>query len=110
MIQEKTVEECIYSRLGGDSDLADILELFVDEMPARVAKLLRHLDEGNWEELRRTAHQLKGAAGSYGFEPISPCANRVERAIRDNESEERIRESVLELVDLCGRVRCGRPE
>ncbi|MBU4399903.1 MAG: Hpt domain-containing protein [Planctomycetes bacterium] len=110
MIQEKTIEECIYSRLEGDSELADILCLFVEEMPARVAKLLLHLDEGNWEELRRTAHQLKGAAGSYGFEPLSPSANRVERAVRDNEPEEQIRESVLELVDLCGRVRCCVPE
>ncbi len=110
MIQEKTIEECVYSRLGGDPDLAEIVELFVGEMPQRTATLLRHLDEKNWEGLRRAAHQLKGAAGSYGFEPISPCAGRVESAVRDGEPEERIRQSVFELVDLCGRLRCGPPE
>ncbi|MCD4727169.1 MAG: Hpt domain-containing protein [Pirellulales bacterium] len=110
MIEEKAIEGYIYSRLGGNSEFADILCLFVEEMPARVAKLLRYLDEGNWEELRRTVHQLKGAAGSYGFKSLSPSANRVERAVRDNEPEDQIRESVLELVDLCGRIRCGVPE
>ena len=109
MITDKTIEG-IYSRLGGDSDLADILQLFVEEMPSRVEKLLRHLNDGNWEELRRTAHQLKGAAGSYGFEQLSPSANKVEHAIRENEPEEQIRESVMELIDLCGRVRCGLPK
>lgn len=110
MFPKKTIEECIYSRLGSDPDYADILNLFVEEMPARVAKLLRDLDEGNWDELQQTAHQLKGAAGSYGFELLSPSANRVELALRDNESEEQIRESVLELVNLCGRIRCDVPE
>ena len=110
MIQNKAIEGYIYSRLGGDPELADILCLFVEEMPARVAKLLRLLDEGNWEELRRTAHQLKGSAGSYGFEPLSPPANRVERAVLDNEPEEQIRESVMELVNLCSRVRYDVPE
>ena len=109
MIPEKTCEEYVYSRLGRDPDLADILQSFVEEMPTRVTKLLHHMDDGNWEELRRTVHQLKGAAGSYGFEPLSPAANKVERAIREEGSEEQIRESVMELVELCGRVRSGVP-
>ncbi len=83
MIQEDTTGECIYSRLSGDPDLRDIVEMFVEEMPGRVASLLDHLSDANWEGLRRAAHQLKGAAGSYGFEPISPSAGRVESAIRD---------------------------
>ena len=109
MNREKTVEECIYSRLGSDHDLEDILNQFVEEMPGRVGKLLRQLDDENWTELRRTAHQLKGAAGSYGFEPISPAASRVEHAISENESVEQIHEAVTELVDLCGRIRSGKP-
>jgi histidine phosphotransfer protein HptB len=109
MIQENTNGESIYSRLGGDPDLHDIVEMFVEEMPGRVARLLDHLSDGNWDGLRQVAHQLKGAAGSYGFEPISPSAGRVESAVRDGEPEQRIREAVLALVDLCGRVRSGQP-
>jgi len=98
--------ESICSRLADDPDLRDIVEMFVEVMPERVSNLTGYLETGDREGLRLAAHQLKGAAGSYGFEPISPCAGRLERAIRDGEPEERIREKVAELVDLCGRIRC----
>ncbi|MCE5266863.1 MAG: Hpt domain-containing protein [Planctomycetaceae bacterium] len=98
----------VYSRLGDDPELAEIVDLFVDEIPQRASVLLRQLHEKDWEALRRTAHQLKGAAGSYGFEPVSPCAARVEAAIRDGLPEEQIRHSVMELVDICGRLRGSR--
>jgi len=101
--------ELVYSRLADDSDLRDIVELFVEEMPGRVANLLGQLEAADWDGLRRTAHQLKGAAGSYGFDAISPAAGKVESAIRDGEPEIRIREAVDELVDLCNRARVGSP-
>jgi HPt (histidine-containing phosphotransfer) domain-containing protein len=113
MIQEKTqseaADEYIYSRLATDPDLCEIVEMFVDEMPGRVAALLDHLNAADWDGLRQTSHQLKGAAGSYGFATISPAAGRVESAVRDGMPEERIREAVSELVNLCGRVRSGQP-
>lgn len=98
---------CVYSRLANDPDLREIVDLFVDEMPGRVANILEQLQAADWEGLRRSAHQLKGAAGSYGFDPISPSAGKVEAAIRDGEPETRIRETVDELIDLCTRARCG---
>jgi HPt (histidine-containing phosphotransfer) domain-containing protein len=109
MIPVSTSGEGIYSRLANDPDLRDIVEMFVDEMPERIAALVGYLESGEMEELRRAAHQLKGAAGSYGFEPISPCAGRLECAIRDGETVERIRETVAELAELCSRIRCDRP-
>lgn len=109
MIQENAVAESIYSSLGGDPDLGELVDMFVAEMPDRVANLLARLNDHDWDGLRTAAHQLKGAAGSYGFGVISPCAGKLESAIRDSEPEERIHESVAELVDLCRRVRCGVP-
>jgi HPt (histidine-containing phosphotransfer) domain-containing protein len=100
----------VYSRLAGDPDLREIVDLFVEEMPGRVSSMLEQLLAADWEALRRSAHQLKGAAGSYGFDPISPSAGKVEAAIRDGEPEQRIRETVDELVDLCTRARCGLPQ
>ena len=109
MIQTNTNVEYIYSQLGEDPDFGDIVEMFAKEMPGRVETMLDCLNREDWEGLRRNAHQLKGAAGSYGFEPLSPCANRVEYAIKNGEPQQRIREAVMELVDLCSRVRCGQP-
>ncbi len=100
----------LYSRLAADPDLAEIVQLFVDEMPNRISQLLDRLEAADWEGLRYTAHQLKGAAGSYGFDPISPSAATVENAIRDGLPEEQIRDATDALLELCRRARGGRPE
>lgn len=99
----------IYSRLADDPDLGEIVEMFVEEMPERINALLSQLDATDWDALTRTAHQLKGAAGSYGFDALSPSAGKVETAVRNGEPEQSIRESVHELVELCNRVRSGVP-
>jgi len=99
--------EPLYSELSRDPGLADILELFVKEMSERVANLREGLEAGDWARLGRTAHQLKGAAGSYGFAPISVGAAGVEQAIRQSLPESRIREAVEELIALCRRARSG---
>jgi len=101
--------DCVYSRLASDPDLREIVDLFVEEMPGRVATMLEQLNAADWDGLRRSSHQLRGAAGSYGFDGISPSAGKVEAAIRDGEPEQRIRETVEELVELCNRTRCGLP-
>lgn len=102
--------EPLYSSLGGDLDLGEIVEMFVDEMPERVGTLLKLLDASDWEALRRAAHQIKGAAGSYGFDPISPCAAQLEQTIKDDQPEEQIRRAVAELADICNRARAGTPQ
>ena len=94
----------LYSDLGADPDLGDLVVLFVEEMPERIDLLLRHRDARDWENLRRTAHQIKGAAGSYGFGPISPLAGRLEQCLSRNEPEETIHAALAELVDLCRRA------
>jgi HPt (histidine-containing phosphotransfer) domain-containing protein len=99
--------EPIYSSFGTDPDLGEIVELFVEEMPGRVQTLVDEYNSGDWGGLRRTAHQLKGAAGSYGFEEISPAAGRLERLLTHEEPEEGVRAAVAELIDLCGRARAG---
>ena len=109
-MNHKTVKkEPIYSALGGDPDLSEIVVMFVDEMPGRIATIEESLATADWEQLRRAAHQLKGAAGSYGFAPSSPCAAKVGDALRSGKPQEQIRATVEELIDLCRRVRAGAP-
>ena len=102
-------ETVLYSALGADPDLIEIVEMFVDEMPDRIAAIQRLLDAQDWAALRRTAHQLKGAAGSYGFDAVSPQATAVEDANHNQQPEEQVRAAVAELLDLCRRVRAGAP-
>jgi histidine phosphotransfer protein HptB len=106
---EQNPADCLYSTFGTDPDLCEIVELFVEEMPSRIQTLVEQCNSGDWEGLRRTAHQLKGAAGSYGFEDISPAAARLERFLGGREPEKVIRNTLQQLVDICSRVRAGGP-
>ena len=101
--------DLLYSRLATNDGLADLVELFVDELPARVAQLRACFDAENWDELQRYAHQINGAAGSYGFDPLTPAATRLERAVAAHDSCEQIAAALEELQTLCQRVRAGTP-
>lgn len=98
-----------YSTLASDPDLAELVELFVAEMPQRLTQLLTDFEQGNWELLGRTAHQLKGAAGSYGFHQLTPAAAELESAVRSGAAIEQIQASLDHLSGMCRCLRAGLP-
>ncbi len=98
----------IISDLSGDSDLIDIIEEFVDELPLRVSAMTEAMNEQNFEELRRLAHQLKGAAGGYGFPCITDSALQVEHGIDLNDTNamtQKLEKDLEALAELCRRAR-----
>jgi histidine phosphotransfer protein HptB len=99
--------EVYYSSLATDPDLSEIVEMFVDEMPGRTRDLQQQFSTQDWDQLARLAHQLKGAAGSYGFDQITPYAARLEKAIRNGLPMGEIQTSYQELLEACGRIRSG---
>lgn len=105
-----TTTELVYSELATDPDLAELVEVFVGEVPDRVSKMIDCAKENDWEGLRRLAHQIKGAAGSYGFAPVTPYAAKLENSLKDNNQEDIIRQQLEDLLDICGRLRAGTNE
>jgi len=102
--------ETIHSSMADDPDYGELVVLYVDEMPDRIAALEQAFDSGNMEDLRRAAHQMKDAAGSYGFDQLTPLAAAVECTVRNGELEDNIQKTLRDLIDLCRRVRAGAPE
>jgi HPt (histidine-containing phosphotransfer) domain-containing protein len=100
----------IYSSFGSDSDMGELVQMFVEEMPDRIAVFERASAQGDKEWLRRAAHQMKDAAGNFGFDQLTPLAVAVEDAIRANDPEEQVLNSLRELIGLCRQVRSGQPE
>lgn len=100
----------IRSRFADDPDMQPIVEMFVDEMPERIASLRSAWEASEIERLRRLAHQLKGSGGGYGFPALGDAAGRLEAAIQQLAgggslaSLERLRQEFDELVGLCQRV------
>ena len=109
MSQSTSETKPLYSSFGDDPDLGEIVQMFVEEMPDRIATLLDQLQASDWEGLRRTAHQLKGAAGSYGFDVLTDTAADLESHVRQGDPETQIHAAVEELVDMCRRLRDGTP-
>ncbi len=97
----------IYSVYGDNPNLAELIEIFVSELPGRVETLQSHAEEEDWEELARVAHQLNGNASSYGFPQLSRLAARIEYACRCMNSPEEIMESLENFVEQCELVRAG---
>ena len=89
--------------------MAELVELFVDEMPDRIQNFTILLEQAEWEELCRAAHQLKGAAGSYGFDAISPVAAAVEDKIRAGYPEHEICQAVEDICEICQHAQAGTP-
>jgi len=110
MSSSQSVTEPVYSSLGDDPDLGELVEMFVDEMPSKIELLQTQFDACDWPSLQRTAHQLKGAGGSYGFDALTPWAARLEDAAKQTASEAEIRRAIEELVAVCRLLRAGSPE
>jgi len=72
----------LYSELRDDPEFARLIDAFVSGLPAKIARLDEVFHAGSLLELARLAHQLKGAAGGYGYPSISEAARPVERYAR----------------------------
>jgi signal transduction histidine kinase/CheY-like chemotaxis protein/HPt (histidine-containing phosphotransfer) domain-containing protein len=80
--------------------LAGILPDFVGGLDARVNAMKDALATENMEDLRRFAHQLKGAGGSYGYPSMSEAALLLETAVREGRVQDA--ESLLnKVVEVC---------
>ena len=99
----------IYSAFGGDPELSTLVDMYVDEMPDRIETITQALSAGDMDLLQRTAHQMKGACGSYGFDQLTPFALAVESSVRECQSITAIQAAVRELVEMCDQVRAGQP-
>jgi HPt (histidine-containing phosphotransfer) domain-containing protein len=98
------------SEFANDPDMREIVEMYVQEMPERIARLNELWSSQQLSELCRLAHQLKGASGGYGFTPVSKAAGSVETTlIKLSEGSAQatlaqLRQQFDELVNLCQRV------
>src|SRR3984893_2474247 len=56
----------ILERLEGNSELlTELVQLFLGEAPQLLEAMRKALQQGDMQELRRSAHSLKGAAGNF---------------------------------------------
>ena len=90
------------STLADDPDMAELVEFFVEEMSDRIDSIQTASQQNDFDQLRTFAHQMKGSATGYGFEPISSTAAELEAMIdatQPTEQTEDLRKQVDALID-----------
>ena len=97
----------LYSDFADDPEMDELIAGFVGRLSATLEDIRAALEEEDLERLRRLAHQLKGAAGGYGFMPISGDAAAIEVALRDGVTPAELASAVEHLTCTCSRVRHG---
>jgi signal transduction histidine kinase/DNA-binding response OmpR family regulator len=65
-----------------DEEMAELRASFAARLPEIATELVTAMDAGDELQVRHIAHQLKGAAGGYGFPSLSAVAHTVEQAAR----------------------------
>jgi len=95
----------IISDLGADEDFVELVEMFVSELPDRIESMRKAIEENDMDSLKRFAHQLKGAAGGYGFPTITDNARELEQSSEAAADMTTICQQVDELANMCQRAR-----
>jgi HPt (histidine-containing phosphotransfer) domain-containing protein len=74
--------------LGGDEQLcSDVIQLFIEDCPARLAAIKSAVDARDADAIRSAAHALKGAAGNLSAKSLFTAAMTLERVAAERRLE-----------------------
>lgn len=82
---EQESDEILVSEYADRPAIARILGTFVQRLTERAAAMQSALEREDCEELKRLAHQLKGAAGSYGYPSLSVAAKDLQEQVEQGQ-------------------------
>ncbi len=114
-VQEVTVSketkqgelEAICSEYANDEDLVVLIDEFAAGLGEDIASMRTVLEGGDYDGLRRLAHQMKGAGGSYGYPMLTETAKVLEEAAKEEDVKTGTT-ALDELEALCQAVNLGR--
>lgn len=103
-LSKPEIADPIYSSLEADPDFGDLVVTFAQLLDERCADLQKAVDARDESALRVLSHQLKGSAGTHGFNSIGQCARALESEVKAG-NWARIETAMATLKQFCGRVR-----
>lgn len=77
----------VFSEFADDPEYQDLLEMFLESLEEQRQELMAARNQGQWEELGRKAHQLKGAGGGYGFPGLTEKALALETCCKARDED-----------------------
>jgi HPt (histidine-containing phosphotransfer) domain-containing protein len=103
---EADAPDAVVSQFVDDPDIVAILGPFVAGLDAQVRAMREALAEHRYEDLRRAAHRMKGAGGSYGYPALTDAARALEDAAK-NEDPAGAASALERLTALCQAIQRG---
>ena len=100
-----TSADSTLGKLMAKPGTAKLVERFLSGLPQRIAAIQSAQAGGDLNQLRVLAHQLKGAAGGYGFTPISQAAAQLENTVNNGADPAALAKSISTLSALCASIR-----
>ena len=71
----------------GEDFLVELIDVYLDDTPVRLAQLRQALDGGDAETMTREAHTLKSSSANVGAMTLSALAQQVELAGRNGQTD-----------------------
>jgi CheY-like chemotaxis protein/HPt (histidine-containing phosphotransfer) domain-containing protein len=99
-------DDVIVSEFADDAEMTELVEGFVAGLGDSIERAQVAMTTNDMVVLQRVAHQLKGAAGGYGFMQITEAAASLEHAVRQR--DEGVPKKLAEVISLCRRARARR--
>ncbi len=105
--------EPLVSRFAGDPEMADMVNFFLDELPARVEAIRSAWAARELRLLSRLAQTLSGSGAGHGFPEIRDAAGAIGAQIRSAGPSRApdlgaVNTQIAELIELCSRACAGR--
>jgi len=95
----------ILSTFSDDPDMHELVAMFVAEVPDKINAFEVYNSTRNWPKLSQLSHQLKGSAGGYGFDDVTPLAQRLEGSVnRPQPVTHEVDACVQSLVEMLRRL------
>lgn len=86
-----------------ESDFEELIPLFLEQRRKDQVVMAHALEAGDFEALRLVGHGMSGAGGSYGFLQITDMGEAIERAARDRDHAELVKQATL-MADYMERI------
>jgi HPt (histidine-containing phosphotransfer) domain-containing protein len=97
----------LQSTYANDETIAEILPIFINNMPRYLTDLEVKLGAEDWPGAARVCHDLKGTAGGYGYPDIGRAVQQLEAEIKGEKDSAKIAALLATVKSLCARARLG---
>ena len=62
-----------------EEELAELLSDFMINRKNDCEKIIGHLDNSNWDEIKRLGHVISGVCGGYGFDELGYMGDVIQK-------------------------------